>query len=57
MQKPPWQVWAGAGIIVWAVALQVNLWSMQKEEAFKDKFGDAEKGSQQTTVRWSSASK
>lgn len=57
MKRPPWQVWAGIGIIAWAAALQANLWSMQKETAYKEKFDDAEPGSPQTTVRWSSASK
>ena len=57
MQPPPWQVWAGVGIIAWAAALQANLWSLQKKDAYKEKFGDAEDSSQKTTVRWSSTNK
>ena len=57
MKRPPWQVWAGIGIIAWAAALQANLWSMQKEEAYKEKFGDSDQGGPQTSMRWSSGSK
>ncbi|XP_074574856.1 uncharacterized protein LOC141831398 [Curcuma longa] len=37
------KIWAASLIVVWAVALQGHMMWMQRQDAFKHKFGDLSK--------------
>lgn len=46
-----WRLWAGCGLVVWAVGLQVHLWQMKSTQEFKQVFGD-ESADEATKISW-----
>ncbi|KAL3163160.1 hypothetical protein ABBQ32_009568 [Trebouxia sp. C0010 RCD-2024] len=36
--KSSWKGYAAGAIVIWAVGLQVSMWSLQKKPEFKQKF-------------------
>ncbi|DBA85258.1 TPA: hypothetical protein ACH3X2_005957 [Trebouxia sp. C0005] len=50
VSRPTWRVYASGAIILWAVGLQVSMWSLQKKPEFKQKFPELSEDTQQPQV-------
>ncbi|CAL8467518.1 g7056 [Coccomyxa elongata] len=38
LPKADWRVYTGTGLLIWAGALQLHMWSIQKRPEYKEKF-------------------
>ncbi|BDA42842.1 hypothetical protein COCOBI_03-7350 [Coccomyxa sp. Obi] len=38
LPKADWRVYTGTGLLIWAAALQLHMWSIQKRPEYKEKF-------------------